>query len=45
MTKKWMIQSYLEGGNKIIKGVRRWEELGRKRSGGGGKEGKQHLWE
>ena len=28
-----MLQSYLEGGNNIIKGSREWEELGQKRGG------------
>jgi hypothetical protein len=31
--------------NKIIKGSRGWEELGRKRRGGGEKEGKNQIWE
>ena len=34
----------LRKGSKIIKGSRRWEGLGRKRRGGGGK-GKNQLWE
>jgi hypothetical protein len=32
-------------GIKIIKGCRGWEGLGRKRRGGGGKEGKNQVWE
>ena len=35
----------LRRGNKIIKGSRGWEELGRKRRGGGEKEGKNQVWE
>ena len=35
----------LRRGNKIIKGSRGWEGLGRKRRGGGGKEGKNQVWE
>ena len=31
--------------NKIIKGSRGWEELGRKRGGGGEKEGQNQVWE
>ena len=33
----------LRRGNKIIKGSRGWEGLGRKRRGG--KKGKNHIWE
>jgi hypothetical protein len=32
-------------GNKIIKGSRGWERLGRNRRGGGEKEGKNQVWE
>jgi hypothetical protein len=35
----------LRKGSKIIKGSRRWEGLGRKRRGGGEKEGKNQVWE
>ena len=35
----------LRRGSKIIKGNRGWEKLGRKRRGGGGKEGQNHVWE
>ena len=35
----------LRRGNKIIKGSRGWEGLGRKRRGGGGREGKNQVWE
>jgi hypothetical protein len=35
----------LRRGNKIIKGSRGWERLGRKRRGGGEKEGKNQVWE
>ena len=31
--------------NNIIKGSRGWEGLRRKRRGGGGKEGKNQIWE
>ena len=34
---------FLTRGNKIIKGSRGWEGLGRKRRGG--KKGKNHIWE
>jgi hypothetical protein len=40
-----MLQSYLEGENKIIKRSRGWEELGKKQRGGGEKEGKNQVWE
>ena len=35
----------LRRGNKIIKGSRGWEGLGRKRRGGGEKRGKNQVWE
>jgi hypothetical protein len=35
----------LRRGNKIIKGNIVWKELGRKRRGGGEKEGKNWVWE
>ena len=35
----------LRRGNKIIKGSRGWEGLGRKRGGGGEKEGQNQVWE
>ena len=35
----------LRRGNNIIKGSRGWEGLGRKRRGGGEKEGKNQVWE
>ena len=35
----------LRRGNKIIKGSRGWEGLGRKRRGGGEKEEKNQVWE
>ena len=35
----------LRRGNKIIKGSRGWEGLGRKRRGGGEKEGQNQVWE
>ena len=35
----------LRRGNKIIKGSRGWEGLGRKRRGGGGGEVKNQVWE
>ena len=35
----------LRRGNKIIKGSRGWKELGRKRRGGGQKEGQNQVWE
>jgi hypothetical protein len=35
----------LTRGNKIIKGSRGWEGLGRKREGGGEKEGQNQVWE
>jgi hypothetical protein len=35
----------LRRGNKIVKGSRGWEGLGRKRTGGGGKEGQKKVWE
>jgi hypothetical protein len=35
----------LRRGNKIIKGSRGWEGLGRMRRGGGEKEGKNQVWE
>jgi hypothetical protein len=35
----------LRRGNKIIKGNGGWQELGRKREGGGGKEGQNQVWE
>ena len=35
----------LRRGNKIIKGSRGWEELGRKRRWGGEKEGQNQVWE
>jgi hypothetical protein len=31
--------------NNIIKGIRGWEELGRKRRGEGEKEGQNQVWE
>jgi hypothetical protein len=33
----------LRGGNNIIKGSRGWEGLGRKKGGGGGKEGQNQV--
>jgi hypothetical protein len=41
----WIIKFLLRIGNKIIKGSRGWEGLGRKRRGGAEKEGKNQLWE
>jgi hypothetical protein len=35
----------LRRGNNIIKESRRWERLGRKRGGWGGKEGQNQVWE
>jgi hypothetical protein len=35
----------LRKGNKMIKGSKGWEGLGRKRRGGWEKEGEQQVWE
>ena len=40
-----MLQSYLEGENKIIKGSREWDEFGKKRSGEEDKEGRIQVWD